>query len=108
MVLCPPGARWWTLALRLGDFRDAFASGWMRCVARAGASGDTTGFVLVTCRLAWPDGRHCGDRCPARWSPMFGSVPVIVRLQRSLQAGARRPGTAGSGAGRLWRDLPPP
>lgn len=90
LVLCPPGAAGGTLALRLGDFRDAFASGWMQLRGARRRGGYDRGFVLSD-HADWPGLMAAIAATGAqRVLVTHGSVPVMVRHLQGLglQAGA--------------------
>jgi putative mRNA 3-end processing factor len=90
LVLAPPSAAGSTWTRRLGDYSDAFASGWMLLRGARRRRGVDRGFVLSD-HADWPGLNAAIDATGAhRIIVTHGQVPIIVRWlsERGLQAQA--------------------
>ena len=92
LVVAPPAAHGSAWARRLGDFSDAFASGWMQLRGARRRQGVDRGFVLSD-HADWP-GLQCAIRSTGaeRVIVTHGYEAVMVRWLREqgLQAGSFR------------------
>ena len=90
LVLCPPAAAGGPWIKRIGEFSDAFASGWMQLRGARRRGGYDRGFVLSD-HADWPGlMRAIGATGAGRVIVTHGSVPVLVRYLsgQGLQAEA--------------------
>lgn len=90
LVLAPPSAQSTPWLRRLGDYADAFASGWMRLRGARRRQAVDRGFVLSD-HADWPGLiQAIGESGAARVIVTHGYVPVLVRYleEQGLAAGA--------------------
>ncbi len=90
LVVAPPGSQATPWARRLGDFGDAFASGWMQLRGARRRQGVDRGFVLSD-HADWPGlQRAIGATGAARVIVTHGYEAVMVRWlqEQGLQAGS--------------------
>lgn len=90
LVLCPPSAAASPWIKRVGEFSDAFASGWMQLRGARRRGGYDRGFVLSD-HADWPGLMGAIAATGAqRVIVTHGSIPVMVRhlAEQGLQAGA--------------------
>jgi putative mRNA 3-end processing factor len=99
LVIAPPAARGSAWAMQLGEFSDAFASGWMQLRSRRRNSGVGRGFVLSD-HADWPGlQRAIAATGAARVIVTHGYEAVMLRWLREQGLEAGRLG-AGFGADR--------